>query len=145
MSWVRIWVHMVFSTKNSVPFLHQKIRKQVMQHIKQNAETKGVWLDSVNGYTDHVHCLISLKEIKRSFGKKNLVIHADFDLGYLRNFTGVTKVKNTTEGIHLQITGEEIAENILNEIVGKGFVRKFVLEEPSLNDIFIEKAGASYE
>lgn len=62
MSWVRIWVHMVFSTKNSVPFLHQKIRKQVFQHIKQNAETKGVWLDSVNGYTDHVHCLISLNK-----------------------------------------------------------------------------------
>ena len=62
MSWVRIWVHIVFSTKNGAPFLHQKIRKQVFQHIKQNAETKGIWLDSVNGYTDHAHCLISLNK-----------------------------------------------------------------------------------
>ncbi|RSD29268.1 ABC transporter ATP-binding protein [Mesobacillus subterraneus] len=87
----------------------------------------------------------SLKEIKRSFGKKNLVIHADFDPAYLKDFPGVTKAKQTTEGIHLQIEGERIAEDILKEIVGKGFIRKFVLEEPSLNDIFIEKVGASYE
>ena len=62
MSWVRIWVHMVFATKNRTPFLTQKIRKLVFQHIKQNAEEKGIWLDSVNGYTDHAHCLISLNK-----------------------------------------------------------------------------------
>ncbi|WP_053361797.1 ABC transporter ATP-binding protein [Bacillus sp. FJAT-27251] len=87
----------------------------------------------------------ALKEIKRSFGKKNLVIHADFDISSLENHGGVTKAKHTPEGIHLQVTGENIAEEILKSIVGKGFIRKFVLEEPSLNDIFIEKAGASYE
>jgi ABC-2 type transport system ATP-binding protein len=87
----------------------------------------------------------ALKEIKRSFGKKNLVIHADFDISHLENHMGVSKAKHTPEGIHLQIAGENVAEEILKAIVGKGFIRKFVLEEPSLNDIFIEKAGASYE
>lgn len=62
MSWVRVWIHIVFSTKNKVPFLQQNIRKQVFQHIKQNAEEKDIWLDSVNGYVDHVHCLISLNK-----------------------------------------------------------------------------------
>lgn len=87
----------------------------------------------------------SLKEIKRSFGRKNLIIHGDLDFGFLKDYPGVTKAKTTPEGIHLQIEGEEIAEKILSEVVGKGFIRKFVLEEPSLNDIFIEKVGASYE
>lgn len=87
----------------------------------------------------------ALKEIKRAFGKKNLVIHADFELGFLAKYPGVVKAKQTPEGIHLQIEGEYIAERILKEIVGNGFIRKFVLEEPSLNDIFIEKVGASYE
>ncbi|WP_163101708.1 ABC transporter ATP-binding protein [Peribacillus alkalitolerans] len=86
-----------------------------------------------------------LKEIKRSFGKKNVIIHADFDLSILEDFTGVTKYKKITEGAHLQVTGEEVAERLLKEIVSKGFVRKFELEEPSLNDIFIEKVGASLE
>ena len=60
MSWVRIWVHLVFSTKNREPYLLQSIRKKVFQHIKQNAKEKDIWLDSVNGYADHAHCLISL-------------------------------------------------------------------------------------
>lgn len=87
----------------------------------------------------------TLKEIKRAFGRKNLVIHADFDLSFLESHIGVSRARRTTEGIHLQIAGEEVAESILKELVGKGFIRKFVLEEPSLNDIFIEKVGASYE
>ncbi len=62
MSWVRIWVHLVFSTKNREPFLHKEIRKKVFQHIKQNAEKKDIYLDSVNGYSDHAHCLISLNK-----------------------------------------------------------------------------------
>ncbi|MGG3563555.1 ABC transporter ATP-binding protein [Neobacillus rhizosphaerae] len=87
----------------------------------------------------------TLKEIKRAFGKKNLVIHADFPLDSLKHFPGVVKSKLTTEGIQLQIEGEDIAERILKEIVGNGFIRRFSLEEPSLNDIFIEKVGNSYE
>ncbi|MCM3092432.1 MULTISPECIES: ABC transporter ATP-binding protein [unclassified Cytobacillus] len=87
----------------------------------------------------------SLKEIKRSFGRKNLIIHADYDLSFLKDVSGVVKARQTAEGIQLQISGEDAAEVIFREVAEKGFVRKFVLEEPSLNDIFIEKAGASYE
>ncbi|MCA1022589.1 ABC transporter ATP-binding protein [Halobacillus litoralis] len=86
-----------------------------------------------------------LKEIKRSFGKKNIRIHADFDTSYLRSFNGVTKYKPLAEGCELQITGEEAAGDIFESLHGRGFVRTFDLEEPTLNDIFIEKAGASYE
>ncbi len=61
MSWVRIWVHLVFSTKNHFPFLREKeIRETFFNHIKQNSKEKDIWLDSVNGYHDHIHCLISL-------------------------------------------------------------------------------------
>ena len=61
MSWVRIWVHLVFSTKNREPFLHsEELRKQFFQHIKTNAEEKQIWLDSINGYAEHAHCLVSL-------------------------------------------------------------------------------------
>jgi putative transposase len=61
MSWVRVYMHMVFSTKNREPFLNSlELRRTVFQHIKKNAEEKGIWLDCVSGYQDHAHCLISL-------------------------------------------------------------------------------------
>ncbi len=61
MSWVRVYIHIVFSTKNREPFLNSKeLRKQVFQHIKKNAEEKGIRLDCLNGWQEHAHCLISL-------------------------------------------------------------------------------------
>lgn len=61
MSWVRVYIHMVFSTKNRIPFLNSHdLRKNVFQHIKQNAAEKDIWLDCANGWQDHAHCLISL-------------------------------------------------------------------------------------
>jgi putative transposase len=62
MSWVRVYIHVVFTTKNKEPFLDTvKKRIKVFKHIKENALEKGIWLDSVGGYDDHAHCLISLK------------------------------------------------------------------------------------
>lgn len=87
----------------------------------------------------------ALKDIKRAYGKKNLIIHADFELDELMNVPGVASGKKTAEGVSLQITNENVAEKILKMIVDKGFISKFELGEPSLNDIFIEKVGASYE
>ncbi len=37
-----------------------EIRQKVFQHIRENAKAKDIYLDFINGYTDHVHCLISL-------------------------------------------------------------------------------------
>jgi ABC-2 type transport system ATP-binding protein len=87
----------------------------------------------------------SLREIKRSFGKKNVFVQGDFDMSFLEEVQGVTKWKKTSEGVELQIENEDVARVIFQALQNKGFVRKFALEEPSLNDIFIEKVGASYE
>ena len=61
MSWIRIWVHLVFSTKNREPYLNEtELRNKIFQHIKQNAKEKEIWLDNIGGHNDHIHCLISL-------------------------------------------------------------------------------------
>jgi len=87
----------------------------------------------------------SLRSIKHAYGKKNLVIHAGVSLDFLREFPGVTMFRKITEGCELQIENEAVSQTIFEELQGIGFIRKFDLEEPSLNDIFIEKVGASYE
>lgn len=60
MSFVKIMIHAVWGTKNRYPFLTKEIREKVIQHIKQNAKTKGIYIDRLNGHTEHMHCLISL-------------------------------------------------------------------------------------
>jgi len=52
---------MVFSTKNREPYLSSReIRRQVFQHIRENALEKKIRLEGINGYDDHVHCLLYL-------------------------------------------------------------------------------------
>ena len=40
--------------------LKDEIRLDVFKHIRENAREKGIHIDFINGYVDHVHCLISL-------------------------------------------------------------------------------------
>lgn len=60
MSYIRMWVHLVFATKNRKPFLSREIRYKIQEHIIQNCKEKSIYLQAINGYTDHIHCLISL-------------------------------------------------------------------------------------
>jgi putative transposase len=60
MSYVKNWLHCVWGTKDRVPFLNPEIRNKVISHIKENAREKGIYIDSINGHREHLHCLISL-------------------------------------------------------------------------------------
>jgi len=60
MPYIRVWVHFVWATKDRQPVLTDPFRKQLLLHIEENARKKNIFLDRVNGYHDHLHCLISL-------------------------------------------------------------------------------------
>ena len=61
MPYVKVMIHFVWSTKDREPFLaSSELRKKVWKHIKDNATEKGIFIDMINGYQEHCHCLISL-------------------------------------------------------------------------------------
>lgn len=60
MSFVKVMVHAVWGTKNHYPFLTKEIRQVIITHIKENANDKQLFIDSLNGYTEHLHCLFGL-------------------------------------------------------------------------------------
>jgi putative transposase len=60
MPYLRVWIHFVWSTKDRKGLLTHEIRQTIFDHIKHNAKEKDIFMDCINGYSDHVHCLISL-------------------------------------------------------------------------------------
>ncbi len=62
MSYIKVYVHYIWSTKNWVPFLTKNIRFDVFRHIQENAKKKNIYLNFINGHFNHVHCLISLND-----------------------------------------------------------------------------------
>ncbi len=60
MPFIKVYMHLVWSTKNREPYLRKEIRSMIFDHIKENATKKGIFLDTIGGYTDHMHALVSL-------------------------------------------------------------------------------------
>ena len=61
MHYVRNWVHLVWATKNKICFLSPGKKYEIISHIRTNAGTKGIYIDFLNGHSEHLHCLLLLR------------------------------------------------------------------------------------
>ena len=61
MAYTKVYIHLVWTTSKRIKFLRKEIRLQVFNHIQSYGLEKGIYIDQVNGYNDHVHCLVGLK------------------------------------------------------------------------------------
>ena len=106
-----------------------------MDHVEELCEQLSI--------IDHGKQIVSgtLREVKQSFGKQNVRINSDNDLSKLDSITGVTSVSRSIEGALYQVESEHIANKLLTAALESGPIRHFAIEEPSLQDIFIEKVG----
>jgi putative transposase len=57
----KIWIHAIWTTKNCEPVLHKNVRFELFNHIKKEVALKDIYIDTINGIEDHVHCLFQLK------------------------------------------------------------------------------------
>jgi len=87
----------------------------------------------------------SIQEIKRKYGKKYINIQTDKEIEF-EKYDSIQQIEKTYFGYRLKITDEHIGERILKDLVVKQIpLRKFEIEEPTLNEIFIQKVGGENE
>ena len=86
-----------------------------------------------------------LKEIKENFRKKNIIIEGNVDINELKKIKGVIKIDENKGTYTISIEDNTIIEDVWKYITKTKNLTKFVVEEPTLNEIFIEKVGESYE
>ena len=60
MPYIRIWVHLIWSTKNRERLISRNLKPLLIQHIIDNAKNKKIYLSQINCVADHCHALISL-------------------------------------------------------------------------------------
>ena len=61
MPYIKVYIHFLWTTKYRTPFLHSPdLRVKVWTHIKENAALNKIYVDTVNGHTEHCHCLVSM-------------------------------------------------------------------------------------
>ena len=87
----------------------------------------------------------NLKDIKQKYRKKNIIVSGDIDASKIKQIEGVLSVTLDNLDYQIKINNENIASKVF-EVVSKGKnITKFSVEEPSLNEIFIETVGETYD
>lgn len=85
----------------------------------------------------------TLDSVKADYGKKNILVGGDFRLNDLKDFPGVLHYEEVRQGVRLKVEKEDVAHNVFAAIKDRGLVRTFMIEEPSLTEIFIDKGVLS--
>ena len=85
-----------------------------------------------------------LSNIKEEYRKKNILIKGDVKKSDFKDIKGVVNVLEKADEFEVKIDSLEVADKVFKHISNKS-ITKFVVEEPSLNEIFVETVGESYE
>lgn len=86
-----------------------------------------------------------LQDIKEQYRKKNIFIKGDVQKEELESIKGVVSVKEYGDSLEVKIEHNDIVPNVFEQVKKKKNITKFVVEEPSLNEIFVAKVGESFE
>lgn len=86
-----------------------------------------------------------LKDIKEQYRKKNIFVKGDVTPKDFESIPGVVEVIEHADELEVKIESEDVVDKVFRTISKKKHVTKFVVEEPTLNEIFVSKVGESYE
>lgn len=88
----------------------------------------------------------NLNEIKKSYGRVNLLLKADEDIASYIEELSLNVVEKTPAETKIRLENEEQAKVLLNRLVADNVpLVRFELTEPSLHEIFVEKVGVENE
>jgi len=141
MPYIKVMVHLIWSTKNREMTISKKLKPLLLQHILQNAENKNIYIDQINCVQDHCHCLISLRA-SQSISKVAFLLKGESSRWINKNNLSFGKFEWQDEYIALSVSESQIP-----------VMRKYIKnqEEHHRNrtfteeyDLFLKKYGFEY-
>lgn len=85
-----------------------------------------------------------LKDIKKDYKIKKIIIEGDVVKKDLEKIEGVINVLKTACSYEVNIKDESYSKNVFEYVKTRNNVTKYVMEEPSLEEIFVAKVGEVY-
>jgi len=87
----------------------------------------------------------NLKEIKKNYKKKNIIVNGNIDVKEIKKIKGVIDITKDKDEYVIKVEDEKYTNKIFKEISKYPKILKFSVEEPGLNEIFLSVVGESYE
>jgi len=138
MPYVRIWIHTVWSTKKRDRLIAKELKPMLLQHIRENAKEKSIYIKEINCQPEHVHALISLST-DQSISKVVQLIKGESSHWINNNKLSKTKFGWQDEYFALSVSESQIVK-VINYIRNQEehHKRRSYIEEC---DEFIKKYG----
>lgn len=86
-----------------------------------------------------------LKDIKNDYRQKNVHVIGNVDISKIEKLDYVKEIETINDEYIIKITDNNYTNELFKEISKYKNITKFIVEEPSLNEIFISKVGETYE
>ncbi len=86
-----------------------------------------------------------LSDIKEQYRKKDIFIKGTVSKEELEKVSGVLEVIEKADEYEVKIESKKIVPKVFQIVSKAKDITKFVVEEPSLNEIFVSKVGESFE
>ncbi|MDP3149827.1 MAG: IS200/IS605 family transposase [Ignavibacteria bacterium] len=132
MSFVRVWIHFIWSTRNHEKFINAGLKEKLLEHIKMNCKEKEIWLDTINCVSDHIHLLVSL-------GAEQTISKV---VGLIKGESSYWVNKNKLTGTRFEWQTEYMGISVSESVVEK--VREYIRnqEEHHRKKLFAEEYEA---
>ncbi len=86
-----------------------------------------------------------ISDIKEKYRKKNIFLKTDIDKEKIKKIPGVIDVIEKSDELEVKIESSDVVDNVFEVVKKAKNLTKFVVEEPSLNEIFVAKVGEAYD
>ena len=111
----------------------------MMEHIEYFCDSLVIL---VKGSTDLEG---KLTKIKEDYRKKNIKVIADLNVDEIKKVKGVVEVTKNKNEYTIKIEDIAYVNDVFKKVSKYNNVIKFVVEEPTLNEIFVSTVGEAYE
>lgn len=86
-----------------------------------------------------------LTKIKEDYRKKNIKVIADLNVDEIKKIKGVVDITKNKNEYTIKIEDIAYVNDVFKKVSKYNNVIKFVVEEPTLNEIFVSTVGEAYE
>ena len=103
MPFIKVWIHFIWSTKNREKLISKKLKPELLSHIKDNAKSKEIYIDTIECVSDHIHILVSMKG-EQSTSKISMLIKGESSFWVNRSDLSNTKFEWQDEFIAVSVS-----------------------------------------
>ena len=137
------------------PLNAEMFKKEILRLKKNNTMIifSSHMMEHVEYFCDSLVILVAgqtvlegkLTKIKKDFRKKNIKVKADLNEEEILKIKGVLNIEKNKDEYTIKIEDESIVDSVFKKISKCDNVSKFVVEEPTLNEIFVSKVGEEFD